>query len=94
MRLKFSNRNRDERSYHISLAGTPDVQLISPINPFPVPGGHTLTTTVFLADRPVRGGQRSVMFHVSEGRGFDRTTFIACRGRTTANAEGALGERR
>ncbi len=75
VRLKFSNRNRDERGYHISLAGTPDVQLISPINPFPVTGGHTLTTTVFLVSSAAsfENGQRSVMFHVSEGRGFDRT---------------------
>ena len=75
VRLKFSNRNRETRAYRISLAGVPDAQLIAPINPFPVTGGHTLTTTVFVVSRSNEyvDGERHVMFHVDDDHGFSRT---------------------
>lgn len=74
VRLKFSNRNREERRYHVTLAGVPDAQLVNPLDPFPVPGGHTLTTTVFvLSPRSAfDDGQRHVMFRVEDGHGFGR----------------------
>ena len=74
VRLKFSNRNRDERQYHVTLAGVPDAQLVNPLDPFPVPGGHTLTTTVFvLSPRSAfDDGTRHVMFRVEDGHGFGR----------------------
>ncbi len=74
VRLKFSNRNRDERGYHVTLVGVPDAQLVNPLDPFPVPGGHTLTTTVFvLSPRSAfDDGTRHVMFRVEDGHGFGR----------------------
>jgi cytochrome c oxidase accessory protein FixG len=75
VRLKFSNRNRDDRAYRITLAGSPAAELIAPINPFPVTGGHTQTTTVFVVSPPgaYADGERRVMFHVDDGHGFART---------------------
>ena len=74
VRLKFSNRNPDERDYRISLVGVPDAHLIAPIDPFPVAGGQTLTTTVFVLSP--RGsytdGERHVLFRVEDGHGFAR----------------------
>jgi cytochrome c oxidase accessory protein FixG len=74
VRLKFSNRNREERQYHVELVGAPNTQLVNPLDPFPVSGGHTLTTTVFvLSPRSAfDDGQRHVMFRVEDGHGFGR----------------------
>jgi polyferredoxin len=74
VRLKFSNRNRDERRYRIELVGGGETRLIAPLNPFPVPGGHTLTATVFVVSprSSFTGGHRGVMFRVEDGRGFGR----------------------
>ncbi len=74
VRLKFSNRNRDERQYRIELLGGESTRLIAPINPFPVPGGHTLTATVFvLSPRSAfTDGHRHVMFRITDGHGFGR----------------------
>jgi polyferredoxin len=74
VRLKFSNRNREEHQYHVTLAGVPDAELVNPLDPFPVPGGHTLTTTVFvLSPRSAfDDGMRHVMFRVEDGHGFAR----------------------
>jgi cytochrome c oxidase accessory protein FixG len=74
VRLKFSNRNRDERRYRIELVGAGETRLIAPLNPFPVPGGHDLTATVFVVSprSAFTDGHRRVMFRVEDGRGFGR----------------------
>ncbi len=74
VRLKFSNRNRDDRAYRIALAGGGATRLIAPLNPFPVPAGNTLTATVFVISPPAAftAGRRTVMFHVDDGHGFAR----------------------
>ncbi len=75
VRLKFSNRNREEHQYKVELTGSPDAQLIDPLDPFPVPGGHTLTNTVFVVSprSAYVDGARRVMFRVDDGHGFART---------------------
>jgi len=74
VRLKFSNRNRDEHRYRIEIVGGGETRLIAPLNPFPVPGGHTLTATVFVVSprSSFSGGHRHVMFRVEDGHGFGR----------------------
>jgi cytochrome c oxidase accessory protein FixG len=74
VRLKFSNRGHDERRYRLELVGTPDARLIAPINPFPVGGGRTLTTTVFVVSgrASYHRGERQAIFRVEDGEGFGR----------------------
>ncbi len=74
VRLKFSNRNRDDRKYTIKLIGDERTRLIAPLNPYPVTGGHTLTTTVFVVSprSSFADGHRRVMFRVEDGHGFGR----------------------
>ena len=94
VRLKFSNRNREERQYHVALAGVPDAQLVNPLDPFPVPGGHTLTTTVFvLSPRSAfEDGQRHVMFRVEDGHGFGRNFVHPLIGPQHRDGDGERGD--
>ena len=95
VRFKFSNRNRDTRAYKIELSGSPDAQLIAPINPFPVTGGHSLTTTLFIVSprSSFAAGERRVTFHIDEGHGFKRTYLHRLPGPADGEAQREGGER-
>ena len=94
VRLKFSNRNRDARGYRIAMVGAPDAQLVAPINPFPVPGGNTLTTTVFVESpgASFANGERRTMFRVDDGHGFGRTYVYRMPGPERVPARGPQGD--
>ena len=73
IRIKITNRGGEQRAYRVEMAGAPEATLIAPQNPFPVAGGATSSTTVFVvmsADE-FDDGERPVTFHVSDGRGFE-----------------------
>jgi len=74
VRLRLANRNPDARRYTIQLVGTPGARLIAPINPFPVEGGRTTTTTVFVVSprEAFHEGERRAMFRVDDGGSFGR----------------------
>jgi cytochrome c oxidase accessory protein FixG len=69
VRIKITNRGRQDRAYGIELAGVAGASLIAPQNPFPVGAGKSLTTSVFVvAPRAAfPRGERPVTFRLSDG---------------------------
>jgi cytochrome c oxidase accessory protein FixG len=69
VRIKITNRGRQDRSYRIALDAPAGASLIAPQNPLPVPAGRALTTSVFVV-APRAGfprGGRPVTFRLSDG---------------------------
>jgi cytochrome c oxidase accessory protein FixG len=48
VRLKVTNRGREDRAYRIELPAPPGAELVAPVNPLPVPAGQARTTSVFV----------------------------------------------
>jgi cytochrome c oxidase accessory protein FixG len=69
VRIKVTNRGRQDRAYHIELADLPAARLVAPFDPLPVPAGAARTTSVFvLAPRAaLPSGERPVTFRLSDG---------------------------
>jgi cytochrome c oxidase accessory protein FixG len=89
IRLKIENRGSNEAKYQLSLEGAPDVRLIAPINPLPVPGGEHRVTTLFALAAPSRfsEGELDVRLRVRDQESFDMT--LPCRLLGPRSNEGA-----
>ncbi len=70
--IRITNRDDDARQYRIELQDAPGATLIAPVNPLPVPGGKTVSTTVFvtLPHEGLERGEQLVHFHISDGHHF------------------------
>ena len=72
VRIKVTNRGRQDRAVRIELAEPGGARLIAPQNPLPVAAGRAQTTSVFVL-APRAGfprGERTVTFRLSEGTGW------------------------
>jgi cytochrome c oxidase accessory protein FixG len=69
VRLKVTNRGRQDRAIRIELAGLEGGSLIAPQNPLPVPAGRARTTSVFVLAPAARfaNGERAVTFRLGDG---------------------------
>ncbi|MCP4902262.1 MAG: cytochrome c oxidase accessory protein CcoG [bacterium] len=74
IRLKIANRSDETRSYHFSLEGSSDLQLIAPENPLVVSAGDTQLTAAFItAPRTAfRDGEIAISLHISDATEFER----------------------
>jgi cytochrome c oxidase accessory protein FixG len=72
LRVKVVNRADGDRAYAISLAASPDLELVSPDNPLAVAAGKSGTATVFVTGprSAFPGGERPVNLVVDDGSGF------------------------
>jgi cytochrome c oxidase accessory protein FixG len=74
VRLKITNRGRQDRAIRIGLAGVDGATLVAPQNPLPVPAGQARTTSVFVV-APATGfphGERPVTFRLGDGARWSR----------------------
>jgi cytochrome c oxidase accessory protein FixG len=69
IRIKVTNRGREERQYRIDLADPDGLRLVAPQNPLPVAAGAVRTEGVFVVApaNHFEDGQRSVRFRISDG---------------------------
>ncbi|MCB0333452.1 MAG: hypothetical protein KDD55_08120, partial [Bdellovibrionales bacterium] len=68
----------------ISASDSEDVKLITPVNPFPVPGGKMLTTPLFF-NFPVNTlerGSRKIEVTVTDGGSYNQTQEVTLLGPT------------
>ncbi len=84
LHLRISNKGSEDRTYTISATEAEDVQLITPINPFPVPGGKMLTTPIFLnvPKASLVDGSRKVEVTVTDGASYTQTQEVTLLGPT------------
>ena len=69
VRIKVTNRGRQDRTIRIDLAAPEGASLIAPQNPLPVPAGRSQTTSVFVV-APAEGfrhGERPAAFRLTDG---------------------------
>ena len=74
VRLKITNRGRQDRAIRIELAGLAGATLVAPQDPLPVPAGQARTTSVFVV-APAAGfprGERPATFRLSDGARWSR----------------------
>jgi len=74
VRFRIGNRTREPRSYRLTYVDETGARLVAPENPVRVPGGATVTTSVFVlqsADR-FHDGVRRVRFRVTDEDTFTR----------------------
>jgi cytochrome c oxidase accessory protein FixG len=72
VRIKITNRTRDDHAYRITLLDATGATVIAPENPLRVEAGETATTSAFVllpADAFEAGG-RAVRFRIEDGGGF------------------------
>jgi hypothetical protein len=69
IRVKVTNRGREERQYRIELADPDGLRLIAPQNPLPVAAGAVRTEGMFVLAPATLfdDGQRPVRFRISDG---------------------------
>jgi cytochrome c oxidase accessory protein FixG len=74
VRIKVANRTGEARSYTIAYLDEPGARLIAPENPVRVEAGGTVTTSVFVVQDAARfeGGERRVIFRITDGGAFSR----------------------
>jgi cytochrome c oxidase accessory protein FixG len=72
VRVKISNRGRQDRSYRIDVDGAAQGSVIVPVNPLPVAGGHTETTSLFvlLPRETFDDGEHRVVLRISDGASY------------------------
>ncbi|HSQ59305.1 MAG TPA: FixG Ig-like domain-containing protein, partial [Acidobacteriota bacterium] len=75
IRVKVTNRGGGDHLYGIAIGGAEGATVVAPINPLPVPGGGTRTTSLFivLPRSAFDDGERPVTVTLDDGHGF-RTT--------------------
>jgi cytochrome c oxidase accessory protein FixG len=74
IRIKIANRAADDRSYHIELESTDNLQLIAPENPLSVASGNTEMTAAFVtATRSsFTDGEAAIVLKISDGVDFEK----------------------
>jgi cytochrome c oxidase accessory protein FixG len=72
IRVKIVNRSGEPRDYLVELADPAGLKLVAPQNPIPLQDGGVETATFFVLAAPDRfeGGEREVLFRISDGNGF------------------------
>ncbi|HET7903792.1 MAG TPA: cytochrome c oxidase accessory protein CcoG [Candidatus Eisenbacteria bacterium] len=75
IRVKVTNRGGGDHAYAIAIGGAEGATVIAPINPLPVPGGGTRSTSLFvvLPRSAFEDGERPVTVTLDDGRGFKTT---------------------
>jgi cytochrome c oxidase accessory protein FixG len=73
LRVKIQNSSNDAATYHLSLVGSPQAELIAPENPLRVAAGEQGTTSVFvvLPVEAIENGSHVITIEVSTDQGFD-----------------------
>ncbi len=73
VRLRIANRSRADRRYQIEIEGARGGSVIVPVNPLPVAGGRTETTSFFvsLPRDAFSSGEPAIEVHISDGAGYD-----------------------
>jgi cytochrome c oxidase accessory protein FixG len=91
IRIKITNRSREERSYLIELAGNGELQLIAPENPLVVSPGETEMTAAFVtAPRAAfTDGETSVVLKIGDGVDFSEAVDYRLVGPTDASQGGS-----
>jgi cytochrome c oxidase accessory protein FixG len=75
VRIKISNRTSRTQQYQLVVRGAEAGTVIAPVNPFPVAGGATETTSLFVL-LPVDAfddGEREIAIAVTDGASFSAT---------------------
>ena len=69
VRIKVTNRGREDRALRIEIVDLPLARMIAPQNPLPVPAEQARTTSVFvvLPREAFTDGERTVTFRLSDG---------------------------
>ncbi len=82
VRLKIENETDQPRHYAISLAGTPDAVLKSPLAVWEIPAHHARTIPLFVeaVAATFHHGQRTIHLRIFDDEGFERIVAVALLG--------------
>ncbi len=75
VRVRITNRARENRAYRIELIGADGAELISPENPVPVAPGERRSTSLFIVGprRLFHDGELCIALKISDGKAYQET---------------------